>query len=82
MPDKPSPSFAAPMDPVGYFRRLVHEPHAPVTPVTRQQDLFVLAHLGIPRVELPQWRLDIAGLMERPATLGSEDLRRLPERRV
>jgi sulfane dehydrogenase subunit SoxC len=61
------------MDPVGYFRRLVHEPHAPVTPMTRQQDLFVLAHLDIPRVELAQWRLDIAGLVERPATLSYEN---------
>jgi sulfane dehydrogenase subunit SoxC len=82
MPDELSPSFAAPMNPVGYFRRLVHEPHETVAPVTQQQDLFVLAHLGIPRVELAQWRLEIAGLVERSATLGFEDLRRLPERRV
>jgi DMSO/TMAO reductase YedYZ molybdopterin-dependent catalytic subunit len=34
------------------------------------------------RVELPQWRLDIAGLVERPATLSYEDLRQLPEGRV
>ena len=83
MTDKlPSPSFAAPMDPAGYFRRLVHEPHETVARLTQQQDLFVLAHLGIPRVELAQWRLDMAGLVERPATLSFEDLRRLPERRV
>lgn len=49
----------APMDPAGYFRRLVHEPHETVAPLARQQDLFVLAHLGIPRVDLAQWRLDI-----------------------
>lgn len=70
------------MDPAGYFRRLVHEPHETTAPVTRQQDLFVLAHLGIPRVDLARWRLDIAGLVERPVTLSFEDLRRLPERRV
>jgi sulfane dehydrogenase subunit SoxC len=82
MTDKPSPSFAAPMDPVGYFRRLVHEPHETVAPVTRQQDLFVLAHLGIPRIDLARWRLDITGLVERTATLSFEDLRQFPERRV
>jgi sulfane dehydrogenase subunit SoxC len=78
----PSPSFAAPMEPAGYFRRLVHEPHETVAPVTPQQDLFVLAHLGIPCVDLTRWRLDIAGLVERPLTLSFDDLRRLPERRV
>jgi DMSO/TMAO reductase YedYZ molybdopterin-dependent catalytic subunit len=82
MSDKPLPSCAAPMDPVGYFRRLVHELHETVAPVTQQQDLFVLAHLGIPRIDLAQWRLDIAGIVERLATLSFEDLRRLPERWV
>jgi sulfane dehydrogenase subunit SoxC len=43
---------------------------------------LVLAHLGIPRVELARWRLEIAGLVDRPATLSFEDSRRLPERRV
>jgi hypothetical protein len=38
------------MEPAGYFRRLVHEPHETVAPVTRQQDLFALAHLGVPHV--------------------------------
>ncbi|HTW71882.1 MAG TPA: molybdopterin-dependent oxidoreductase [Acetobacteraceae bacterium] len=78
----PSPSFAAPVQPAGYFRRLVHEPHETIAPLTRQQDLFVLAHLGVPRVDLAQWRLDIAGLVHRPATLTFEDLRRLPEHRI
>jgi sulfane dehydrogenase subunit SoxC len=78
----PSPSFAAPMEPAGYFRRLVHEPHETVARLTSQQDLFVLAHLGVPRVDRSQWRLDIAGLVERPATLTFDALRRLPEQRV
>lgn len=83
MPDKPpSPSFPAPMEPAGYFRRLVHEPHQTVAPLTRQQDLFVLAHLGVPRVDLSQWRLDIAGLVTRPTTLTFDDVRRLPEHRI
>jgi hypothetical protein len=82
MPDKPSPSFAAPMDPVGDFRRLVHEPHAPVTPVTRQQDLFVLAHLGIPRVELPQWRPTSRASWSGRQRLVTRICGGIPERRV
>jgi sulfane dehydrogenase subunit SoxC len=82
MPAMPSPSFAAPMEPAGYFRRLVHEPHETVAPLTQQQDLFVLAHLGIPRVDLTRWQLEIGGLVQWPATLRFENLRRLPERRV
>jgi sulfane dehydrogenase subunit SoxC len=78
----PAPSFTAPMEPAGYFRRLVQEPHEASARLTQQQDLFVLAHLGIPRVDVAQWRLDIAGLVARPATLSFDDLRRLPERRV
>lgn len=83
MPDKPPyPSFAASMEPAGYFRRLVHEPHETVAPLTPQRDLFVLAHLGVPHVDRSQWRLEIVGLVERPATLTFDDLRQLPEHRI
>jgi sulfane dehydrogenase subunit SoxC len=80
--EMPSPSFAAPMDPARYTRRMVREPHQTVERVTPQRDLFVLAHLGIPRVDAKEWRLEIAGLVERAATLTLEEIRRLPEQRV
>lgn len=80
--DAPAPSFAAPMDPAHYLRRIVHEPHQTTERVTAQRDLFVLAHLGIPRVDVAEWRLEIAGLVERPATLSFDDIRRLPVREV
>lgn len=80
--DLRSPSFAAPMEPRGYLRRIVHEPHQVTAPVTAQQDLFVLAHLGIPRVDAAAWRLAIAGLVERPATLSLAEILRLPARQV
>jgi sulfane dehydrogenase subunit SoxC len=80
--DAPSPSFTAPMDPAHYTRRIVHEPHQTIASITPQRDLFVLAHLGIPRVDVAQWRLDIAGLVERPITLSFDDVRRLPARQV
>jgi sulfane dehydrogenase subunit SoxC len=81
-PGTPSPSFAAPMDPACYTRRMVREPHQTTQTVTPQRDLFVLAHLGIPRVDVAQWRLEIAGLVERPLTLTLDDIRRLPAQRV
>jgi sulfane dehydrogenase subunit SoxC len=80
--DTPAPSFAAPMDPARYTRRIVYEPHQTTATVTPQRDLFVLAHLGIPRVDVAQWRLEIAGLVERPAVLTFDDIRRLPARQV
>ncbi|HJU16571.1 MAG TPA: molybdopterin-dependent oxidoreductase [Stellaceae bacterium] len=81
-PDTPSPSFAAPMDPAHYLRRIVHEPHQATAAVTAQRDLFVLAHLGIPRVDAAEWRLQIAGLVERPAIVTFDDILRLPARQV
>jgi len=80
--DAHSPSFTAPMDPARYTRRLFLEPHQLVERVTPQRDLFVLAHLGIPHVDAAQWRLAVAGLVERPMTLTLDDLRCLPAREV
>jgi sulfane dehydrogenase subunit SoxC len=80
--ETPSPPFAAPMEPAGYMRRIVHEPHQTTARVTPQRELFVLAHLGIPRVEVGEWRLEIAGLVERPALLSFDDIARLPARDV
>lgn len=79
---EPSPSFPAPMDPADYTRKLVREPHQMGERVTPQRELFVLAHLGVPRVEPAAWRLEIAGLVERPMTLTLDDISRLPVREV
>jgi sulfane dehydrogenase subunit SoxC len=76
------PPFAAPLDPTGYTRRVVQEPHQTTEPVTAQRDLFVLAHLGIPRVDAAAWRLEISGLVEWSATLSYSDILSLPARQV
>ena len=78
----PSPSFAAPLSPAGYQRRLGPAPHDTTQRITAQRDLFVLAHLGIPAVDATAWRLEIAGLVERAAALTLDDLRRLPRAEV
>ncbi|MGH7043241.1 MAG: molybdopterin-dependent oxidoreductase [Acetobacteraceae bacterium] len=80
--DAPLPSFGAPMDPAHHMRRLVLQPHQTTEAVTPQRDLFVLAHLGIPRPDAARWRLDIAGLVERPVTLTLDDIKRLPARQI
>ncbi|HLH89072.1 MAG TPA: molybdopterin-dependent oxidoreductase [Xanthobacteraceae bacterium] len=80
--DAHAPTFAAPMEPARYTRRLFLEPHQLVERVTPQRDLFVLAHLGIPHVVAADWRLVIDGLVERSLTLTLDDLRRLPAREV
>jgi sulfane dehydrogenase subunit SoxC len=80
--DAPTPTFSAPMEPAGYLRRMIREPHQVTEPVTPQDALFVLAHLGIPRVDPAAWRLDIAGLLERPERLTLADIRSLPARQI
>jgi DMSO/TMAO reductase YedYZ molybdopterin-dependent catalytic subunit len=80
--DTPAPTFAAPMQPARYTRLLVREPHQTIENVTPQRELFVLAHLGIPRVDAARWRLEITGLVARPTTLTLADIQGLAVRHV
>ena len=43
-----------------------------ITPV---EHFFVRCHTRIPQVKLPGWRLEIAGLVERPISLTLADLK-------
>lgn len=54
-------------------------PHELVDRITPNTDLFVLAHFGVPRIELRDWRLQIVGLVRRPTTLALDDLRSFPK---
>jgi hypothetical protein len=47
--DRAAPSFAAPMNPARYHRSNERRPHEVIEPTTPQRNLFVLAHMGIPR---------------------------------
>lgn len=80
--ERAAPSFAAPMDPAQYHRAGDRRPHQVIEPITPQRELFVLAHMGIPRPDEAAWRLEIAGLVERPRTLTLDDILRLPAREV
>lgn len=46
--------------------------------LTKDEDLFVLAHVGVPLVDARQWRLRIGGLVERPFDLSYEALQARP----
>src|SRR5262245_21715098 len=69
------------MDPSTPFKRLgpVSRLREFVTPV---EDVHVLAHLGVARVDPRQWRLRIDGMVERPFVLDLEELLDLPSREL
>lgn len=69
------------MDPSATYRRLVPVDRlsAPVTP---SEDVYVIAHMGVARVDVARWRLRVDGLVERPLELEYEGLTALPATEV
>jgi len=70
------------MEPATGVRRPTLAPHEMTDVVTPVDDLFVLAHLGVPRVDPAQWSLRIDGWVGQPRTLDVEALKALPKRIV
>ena len=70
------------MDPPRTFRRVPLLPHQMLDRVTSQRDLFVLAHVGVPRVDASAWTVSVTGLLGKPATLTFDQIRRLPKTEV
>jgi len=50
--------------------------------ISDADSLFVLAHLGIPSVEVDDWSLEICGLVKRRLTLSFDDLMSYPQQTV
>jgi DMSO/TMAO reductase YedYZ molybdopterin-dependent catalytic subunit len=69
------------MDPSGTYRRLVPVDRL-VPPVTPSDAVYVIAHMGIARVDVSQWRLAVGGLVERPFAIDYEALTALPATEV
>jgi DMSO/TMAO reductase YedYZ molybdopterin-dependent catalytic subunit len=69
------------MDPNATYRRLVPVDRlsAPITP---SEDVYVIAHMGVARVDVARWRLRVDGLVERPLELDYEALTALPAAEV
>jgi sulfane dehydrogenase subunit SoxC len=63
------------MEPATGLRRIKLQPHEMTEAVTATSDLFVLAHLGVPRVDPAAWSLAIDGLVGHPRTLSLDDLK-------
>jgi sulfane dehydrogenase subunit SoxC len=64
-----------PMDPASGLRRIKLRPHEMSDTITASEDVFVLAHLGVPRIDPAQWRLSVDGLVGEARTLGLDDLK-------
>ena len=62
----------------GPLSRIPLRPQDLVAPVTATQDMFTLAHLGIPVLSAADWRLEIDGMVDRPMTLTLPQLKALP----
>lgn len=69
------------MDPATTFRRLV--PVSRLQPwLTPVEDVYVVAHMGIARVDVSRWRLTVDGLVDRPLVFDYAAVTRLPAREV
>ena len=69
------------MDPAATYRRLVPVDRL-ASPVTPTDDVYVIAHMGVARVDIAQWRLRVDGLVERPFELDYGALTALPATEV
>lgn len=70
------------MDPPRTFRRVPLLPHQMLDRVTSQRDLFVLAHVGIPRVGAGAWTVSVTGLVRDAAKITIDQIRHLPKMEV
>jgi DMSO/TMAO reductase YedYZ molybdopterin-dependent catalytic subunit len=69
------------MDPARTYRRLV--PVDRLAPrITPTEDVYVIAHMGIARVDVERWRLTLDGLVERPLVLDYREVTSLPAHEV
>lgn len=70
------------LDPPGFIRKILVGPDELIAPTTPQDDLFVLAHFGIPRIDVSSWRLEIGGLVKRPRVYAYDEIIKFPTRTV
>jgi len=78
---QPTPA-RPPMSPATGVRRVPLLPHQMTDAITATNDLFVLAHLGIPRVDPATWFLTIDGMVDRNRMLRFDDIKALPKKTV
>jgi DMSO/TMAO reductase YedYZ molybdopterin-dependent catalytic subunit len=69
------------MDPAATYRRLVPLDRL-ASGITPTEDVYVIAHMGIARVDVERWRLTVDGLVERPLRLDYPEVTGLPAHEV
>jgi DMSO/TMAO reductase YedYZ molybdopterin-dependent catalytic subunit len=70
------------LDPQGFHRRIPLAPHQLQARITRSEDVIVLCHLGVPRLDRDAWSLSVDGLVTPPLTLRYDDLTRYPKAEI
>jgi sulfane dehydrogenase subunit SoxC len=53
-----------------------------VSDITPSSDVFVLAHFGLPVIDLSEWRLEVSGMVGRPCVLDFDDILEFPKAEV
>lgn len=81
-PGNMAPERAVRMDPPHTFRRIPLRPHQLLSRITAQRDLFVLAHVGVPCIDVKTWTLSITGLVRASVAFTFEQIRRMPKREI
>jgi len=85
-PQSPAKGISEPpwptQDPAQTYLHFPLQPHDLSHEITPVRDLFVLAHLGVPRVDPESWSLSIGGMVDRPLRLRLAELKALPQRSV
>ena len=70
------------MAPHQTVRHVPLTPHELIEDITPQADLFVLAHLGVPRINIKNWTLTITGLVCNNATFTFDQIRQFRKREI
>lgn len=58
------------------------EPRHLASDITDENDLFVLAHTGVPKIEAAEWSLEICGMVGKPLVYSLDQLKGLPQREL
>jgi sulfane dehydrogenase subunit SoxC len=76
---RPTPRARPQMNPDRGVRSIKLAPHQLTDRVTPTDGFFVLAHLGVPRIDPAHWSLVVDGLLARTCTLTLDQLQAMPK---
>src|SRR5262249_32639941 len=79
MPDLPLTPIPPPLDPATGLRRIKLRPHENGAALTPVEDLFVIGHFGIPRLDPAHWSLTIDGLIESACAFSLDEIKARPK---